>query len=71
MVIYILSFLPTFYFWSQAFTLDGNWTIVPRHPEEVIGMGQRRRLSPLDIQQANIMYNCLGEQSLQNVLIDP
>ena len=39
--------------------MNGKPTIVPTKKGAKIG--QRSRLSPLDIKQANMLYNCTGE----------
>ena len=43
----------------QAFSMNGKPTIVPT--EKGAKIGQRSSLSPLDIKQANMLYNCTGE----------
>lgn len=45
----------------KAFTKNGKATIVPLEPGVKV-MGQRNSLSPLDIKQANLLYNCKGKQ---------
>ena len=41
----------------KAFTRNGKETIVPLQPGVKV-MGQRNSISPLDIKQANLLYNC-------------
>ena len=44
----------------KAFTKNGKATIVALEPGVKV-MGQRNSLSPLDIKQANLLYNCKGK----------
>ncbi len=46
----------------KAFTKNGKATIIALEPGVTV-MGQRNSLSPLDIKQANILYNCKGKHN--------
>ena len=45
----------------RSFTIDGNDTIITKNPFYQDKIGQRGGLSPEDIHQLNIYYNCPGK----------
>ena len=49
----------TYFGLLQAFGINNEVTIIPK--QKGVKIGQRRYLSPLDIKQANILYNCKGK----------
>ena len=52
------DYISVMHYSSTAFG-GGNITIVPKDPS-VIQLGQRKGLSPLDAQQADLLYKCNG-----------
>ncbi|XP_028393835.1 LOW QUALITY PROTEIN: meprin A subunit beta-like [Dendronephthya gigantea] len=56
------DYMSVMHYSSTAFG-GGNITIVPKDPS-VIQLGQRKGLSPLDVQQADLLYKCNGQTTI-------
>lgn len=56
------DYLSIMHYSSFAFG-NGNVTIIPKDPF-AIQLGQRLGLSPLDVQQANLLYRCNGSYTV-------